>query len=1006
MTLILGTDSSDTINGTNLDDTINGGRGDDSIHAAAGDDVIYGDRGNNTLAGGNGNDIIYSGRHESTLVGGQGDDILVADLYRGGDHVLTCGQLYKDDGTSSNQFVMTNLNADRMSEVVITDYVHGQDVLLVEDSEIDLTNLPDGYALAASEDGASTILTLGSGDTVTLVDLDFNDITPQVVGNGIVDGTSGDDVIDGATYVDADGESLGETPYVDSVWAYEGNDTITLNTDLVSDYLYFNLQGGDGADVISAFGNEVSAELGGGEGDDSLYAGDGSVYYGFIHMLGGAGEDDFFISTFSQDWVTLGSSASVSIWDFNAGEDQIFIDGKEVTPNSVNDTSLRLIQYYDGFTLIGYSYSDQSGWGETGSISVFGDTWGEFVASFGDGQVDGSAEADLIDAGYTDAEGEMVSDLADLVRANDGDDTVYGYRGNDTIDGGAGNDYLYGIKNNNTLNGGEGDDYLHSGRHASVLDGGQGDDTLVGSLSHGGDHTLTGGGDGDVDTFVVENTMGTRLGDIVVTDFDVAVDVLVIEGETLDVTNLPEAVTLSEAENGDAILTLAAGHTITLQGVAAEDLIIPTPETNGIVDGTDGDDYIDGASFVDQEGDQLTDGDDVVHGNAGDDYIRSDRGDDTLLGGAGNDTLIGVRYNNHLDGGEGDDYLHSGRHASELDGGQGNDTLVGSLSHGGDHTLTGGGEGDVDTFAVENTMGTKLGDIVVTDFDVAVDVLVIEGETLDVTNLPEAVTLSEAENGDAILTLAAGHTITLQGVAAEDLIGVDPTPETNGIVDGTEGDDVIDRTPFVDEDGDQLTDGDDVVYGYGGDDKIVVHRGDDTVYAGDGNDTVIGTKNNDYIDGGNGDDFIELRYHSSVGIAGEGSDRVYLNLTRGADHVVDLTETEPQPDSVFLGFVSMEGEGHLDGRVSDITIHGFDPNLDDISMQPQSAYDMLFWQEDEELNAQSVIGDTTVTFEGVRLEDMQSLNQDILLSDIPMHGEFDEDSFPEEDVPLNYFSLI
>ncbi len=780
MTLILGTDSSDTINGTNLDDTINGGRGDDSIHAAVGDDVIYGDRGYNKLAGGAGKDVIYSGRHSSTLIGGQGDDILVADLSRGGDHILYGGQLHKDDGTSSNQFVMTNLNADKMSEVVITDFVYGQDMLVVEDREIDLTNLPDGYALAASEDGTSTILTLDSGDTVTLVDLDINDITPSVVGNGVVDGTSGDDVIDGATYVDADGESLGETPYIEDVHAYEGNDTIMVNTDLVSDYIFYDLYGGDGDDVITVVGQNIDAEIWGGEGDDSLYATSG-WFDGFIDMYGGAGEDDFFISTFSSDWVTLGSSTAVWIDDFDANEDQIFIDGQEVTPDSVNDTSLRLTEYSDGsFTLAGYSYDSTYGWGRTGSVEVYGSTWDEFVASFGNGLVDGTADADLIDAGYTDAEGELVSDLADLVYANDGDDTVYGYRGDDTIDGGAGNDYLYGIKNNNTLNGGDGDDYLHSGRHASVLDGGQGDDTLVGSLSHGGDHTLTGGGEGDVDTFVVENTMGTQLGDIVVTDFDVAVDVLVIEGETLDVTNPPEAVTLSEAENGDAILTLAAGHTITLQGVAAEDLIIdPTPETNGIVDGTDGDDYIDGASFVDQEGDQLTDGDDVVHGNAGDDYIRSDRGDDTLLGGAGNDTLIGVRHNNHLDGGEGDDVIYTGYHTSTVIAGEGSDDIQIDVTRGADHIIdvseTGASADSLYLFAGEENADFSDGreaDVTIEGFDVSMDHLYIEH--LSATR--DQVNYQETEAGDAQVVIG-DTTVTFSGVSLADLQGLDQSAD-------------------------------------------------------------------------------------------------------------------------------------------------------------------------------------------------------------------------------------
>ena len=78
-----------------------------------------------------------------------------------------------------------------------------------------------------------------------------------------------------------------------------------------------------------------------------------------------------------------------------------------------------------------------------------------------DNQIDGTSGADVIDSGYTDAQGDSVDDgsgfgaggLGDYVRGGSGaddissgagDDVVFGDAGNDTIDGGAGNDTLYG----------------------------------------------------------------------------------------------------------------------------------------------------------------------------------------------------------------------------------------------------------------------------------------------------------------------------------------------------------------------------------------------------------------------------------------------------------------------------------------------------------------------------------------------------------------------------------
>ena len=57
-----------------------------------------------------------------------------------------------------------------------------------------------------------------------------------------------------------------------------------------------------------------------------------------------------------------------------------------------------------------------------------------------------------------------------------GNDTIYGFDGNDSINGGAGDDVIYGHLGADTLNGGVGNDTLEGGLGLDTLTGGTGND--------------------------------------------------------------------------------------------------------------------------------------------------------------------------------------------------------------------------------------------------------------------------------------------------------------------------------------------------------------------------------------------------------------------------------------------------------------------------------------------------------------------------------------------------
>lgn len=83
---------------------------------------------------------------------------------------------------------------------------------------------------------------------------------------------------------------------------------------------------------------------------------------------------------------------------------------------------------------------------------------------------------------------------SDSIGGGQGNDTLIGGGGNDTLDGGNGNDDLTGGNGNDTLDGGAGNDSISGGNGNDVGDGGGGDDEVAGGA---GNDTLNGGAGND-----------------------------------------------------------------------------------------------------------------------------------------------------------------------------------------------------------------------------------------------------------------------------------------------------------------------------------------------------------------------------------------------------------------------------------------------------------------------------------------------------------------------------
>lgn len=231
----------------------------------------------------------------------------------------------------------------------------------------------------------------------------------------------------------------------------------------------------------------------------------------------------------------------LTIWD-GAGEDTLDVSG--FSSKSVVD--LREGQYSSVNNMtnnIGIAYDAEIENARTGNgaDTVIGNNLNnEIMAGVGNDSLNGLA-------GDDELRGEIGHDA---MRGGSGDDLLIGGSGRDTLEGGSGNDRLYGGNDDDTLLGGAGDDLLKGGNGNDRLSGGTGDDELV-------------GGNGS-DVFVILQGNG----DDIITDFQIDLDDIDLSDTEFD--------SFDELEftdnNGDAILDLGGGNSVTLIDISSDDL--------------------------------------------------------------------------------------------------------------------------------------------------------------------------------------------------------------------------------------------------------------------------------------------------------------------------------------------------------------------------------------------------------------------------------------------------
>ncbi|WP_424942059.1 Hint domain-containing protein [Aliiroseovarius crassostreae] len=927
------------------DDTATGSSGDDNVDLGAGNDSAQGGAGNDTLEGGDGADTLLGQQGDDSLSGGDGNDtmgVYVAPVmpeliangsFEDGTHSangvdglnnwfnIAGSPDSADDGTSAESWNPSHAGSDGTGYITMW-------------SDTNAPNETMGQTLGAPlEEGKTYSFTFDAyssdyvnGQWFTAVDKPVNfeilDQDGNVLGTAVVQGTSYEEYeIQFVAPAGVTGIQLRPNQSPDATMTYP-----SVVLDDVSLTEVPEVPTGIGA------GNDT---MDGGAGDDLIHGGDGND-----SLLGGTGADTI---DGGADADTIVGGSGADDLSGGAGDDDISVGGADTASGGTGD---------DVFTLDTTDLSgDVTAIIDGGSDGTDGHPDGPENGDEGDvldlsaapGGVDITFTADPEDGTVDGLDGDASPDITfeeiEKVIATGQDDVIDGSATTSGIDVVAGD-------GQDAITGGTGTDTIDAGAGADTVDAGGGNDVI----DLGQDPNNPGTPDGDVDRLVFEDGDGQD----VIHNFDGPV--LDSNGnptqpnDLLDVSGLTDAggdpvdtmdVTVTTNPDGDPVLTFPNGESVTLVDVPAGPFTDPLTVhdalvaigiprgTDGYVDGSSGDDLIDGSYTGDPTDDMVDAGDAVLPGMVGDDdHIRAGAGDDTIAPGAGDDIV---------EAGDGDDRI-------ELQNGFGNDTIT-------------GGEG------AEDEGGDLLDASDVTD-DLTLDLSGADPESGTLTDGTDTVTFSEIESvtlgsGDDTATGSDGNDSIFAGAGDDSLSGGDGADtlfgnEGSDTVDGGGGDDLINtRTspgtgapdvgivypddPSTPQDESALfsypADSDpnndrDSVDGGSGNDTILTGDDDDTILGGSGNDLVDAGFDDDSVDGGLGDDTLQGQEGNDTIEGGDGHDVIYGGLS------------PTSPDYAAMGIYSLEDDGantltdpepdnnsdSLSGRAGNDSIYGGDDN--------------------------------------------------------------------------------
>ena len=952
---IFGLGGNDTLIGSLANDQIYGGDGNDVISGGRGNDWIQGDNGNDRLDGGYGNDSMY---------GGYGNDVI-----NGGDANESAASDFGSYGYGGNDNLFGG---------------YGNDVLNGGNDTI--TSNGYGAALYAGEDS----LYGGAGDdvlnggNVTLLVTDPNSYAGSMMG-GVdwFEGGYGNDVINAGNVIEIGGNGVFGS----------GNESFYGgNNDLYGDY---------GNDIL----NLGNLTIIGNGGNDGIYAGYGYAVGGFgddvinggANLLdGGAGDDvimsvgedtgdgDFFIGGYGNDIINGGSNVVRG----GDGNDKIYgsmpssyygdawTDENSNNENDGNDIIRGKTETLDGGAGDDYIYAGYSSYyggggndviiggnetilAGTGNDRVFAGQGGAFNSMFG-GYGNDTLTAGQLTINLGTGEDHIYGDYGYGVGYSD----LYGFYGNDVLNGNTGNDALDGGAGNDTLNGGAGNDRLYGGAGNDVLNGGAGDDKLVGGYGGAVDDDILNGGAGN-DSYYVSWYGGH---DTILADPGGDDTAFVFMKSFTAANGIDNIISTGY---GDQVLTGNAGDNY-IYGNSGDDVLVGM-DGNDVLDGGSGDDRMIGGLgndnyFVDSYGDVVVEapggGIDSVFVSGGYGYGRlaanvenltlgygNGQGHTTIIGNNLNNVLTGNFYGGTIYGGGGNDTLITGGGADKLFGGAGNDTYV--VENGNDLVveLNGGG---TDTVISNGNfrLGANIENLVLTDGHYGYGFF---GAGNSLANRLEGSRGNDYLNGyggnDTMIGGAGDDTFivdSINDVATEaanggsDIIYVETTATSGTFVMGANVESgVLDGSSGLNLTGNASNN---TMTGNAGANLLSGLAGNDNISGGGGNDQLSGGYGNDFLDGQQGVDVMNGGFGNDTYVVNRG-DGAGTAITTGEDVVQDAGGIDTVNSAVYTytlgtgienlnlvsGVVARQGVGNglnniIIGNGLSNTLNGMDGN--------------------------------------------------------------------------------
>ncbi|MEK7344353.1 MAG: hypothetical protein AAB176_01560 [Pseudomonadota bacterium] len=225
--------------------------GNDTLTGGTGADSLYGGSGTDSLLGGAGNDSLVGGTGADTLNGGAGNDTIDLGAADGANDVVVLSNGMGADTVVGFEAPVSNGSGGWTAKDVfnVSGLLSNGSVVMA--GEVVVTNDGNGNAKLTFPGGDSVILVGISPNTAN--DVGFLRAIGFADGTGIVEGTSGNDVIDVNYTADPQGDLI--TSGSDTVRGLAGNDTI---------------QAGGGADNISGGSGDDTVLLTGTFGNDAI----------------------------------------------------------------------------------------------------------------------------------------------------------------------------------------------------------------------------------------------------------------------------------------------------------------------------------------------------------------------------------------------------------------------------------------------------------------------------------------------------------------------------------------------------------------------------------------------------------------------------------------------------------------------------------------------------------------------------------------------------------------